>query len=52
MKKCPYCGKDNDDKASACERCFAGFPAEKQKEEPVQPKKAEKKLTRSEKYGT
>lgn len=29
MKKCPYCGKDNDDNATRCGRCCAGFPSEK-----------------------
>lgn len=32
MKKCPYCGKDNDDKAKTCEHCYAGFPNENKKE--------------------
>jgi uncharacterized membrane protein YvbJ len=34
MKKCPYCGRDNDDKAVICEKCYAEIPAEKQKTEP------------------
>ena len=51
MRKCPYCGKDNADNAERCERCFAGFPSEK-KEVKDQPKKVDKKLTRSEKYGS
>ena len=46
MKKCPYCGHGNDEYAEVCEHCRAGLPAEKQKE---QPRKADKKSTRSEK---
>jgi len=41
MKKCPYCGKDNEDNATGCVHCYAGFPVEKREEK--QPKKAEKK---------
>lgn len=40
MKKCPYCGRENDDRNVNCEKCFARIPAEKPKE---QPKKANKK---------
>ena len=42
MKRCPYCGRENDDGNVNCEKCFARIPipAEKPKE---QPKKAEKK---------
>ena len=29
MKKCPYCGRENDDNAFRCERCYAGFPSER-----------------------
>ena len=25
MMKCPYCGHENTDDATKCERCFAGF---------------------------
>ena len=49
MKKCPYCGHENDDKAENCERCYAGISAEKQDKKPV---KADKKQTRSEDYGS
>ena len=45
MKKCPYCGNENDERAKVCEKCFAGFPAEKQ-DKPV--KKAEKKPSNKE----
>ena len=30
MKKCPYCGHDNEDKAEICAHCFAGMPEPKQ----------------------
>lgn len=26
MKKCPYCGHENEDGATTCQRCYAGFP--------------------------
>ena len=36
MKKCPYCGQQNEDDATGCKRCKAGFPQGKDKsEEPV-----------------
>jgi uncharacterized membrane protein YvbJ len=53
MKKCPYCGHLNDDNATGCGKCFAGFPEEPVKvEEPKQEveqkeKTALKKRTRS-----
>ena len=28
MKKCPYCGHENEDQAENCERCRAGLPHE------------------------
>ena len=28
MRKCPYCGYENDDNAVRCEKCCAGFPEE------------------------
>lgn len=31
MKVCPYCGKENDDRNEACERCFAGLPEKEEK---------------------
>ena len=30
MKKCPYCGHENDDTAWKCSKCKAGFPNEEQ----------------------
>ena len=36
MKKCPYCGHENDDKETQCQHCYAGLPQEtkrKQKSE-------------------
>ena len=50
MKKCPYCGHMNEDTATGCSHCYAGFPAEEQEEKPVE--RAERKSTRSEKHGT
>ena len=37
MKKCPYCGKENDENREVCERCRAAFPHEEPEktEEPV-----------------
>ena len=32
MNKCPYCGRDNEDKALNCSHCFAGLPTEKKEE--------------------
>lgn len=32
MKVCPYCGKENPDENTVCEKCFAGFPHEEPKE--------------------
>ena len=32
MKKCPYCGHENDDTAWKCSKCQAGFPNEKAKD--------------------
>lgn len=26
MKKCPYCGYENDDQETVCKKCCAGFP--------------------------
>ena len=30
MKKCPYCGHEQDDQNKICERCHAGLPKEKE----------------------
>ena len=41
MKKCPYCGYENDEQAESCSHCKAGIPHEEQNnknpegEEPV-----------------
>lgn len=40
MKKCPYCGHENENNAERCGHCFAVFPAVKQEE---QTKKSAKK---------
>lgn len=41
MKKCPYCGHNNNDNAVSCEHCYARLPEEKQKQKqkPVPNKK-------------
>ena len=41
MKKCPYCGKENNDQNTNCEKCLAGLPVEKKQEE-KEPVKAQK----------
>ena len=46
MKKCPYCGHLNDDTATGCSKCKAGFPHEEPKEE--KPVKAINKKRRGE----
>lgn len=33
MKKCMYCGHNNDDSAWRCDKCKAGFPHEEPKNE-------------------
>ncbi len=49
MKKCPYCGYSNDNSATVCNHCYAGFPAKEQdKKEPVKAQKPK----RSEKHGS
>lgn len=30
MKKCPYCGKENDDQRKTCEHCFASLHIEEE----------------------
>ena len=32
MKKCPYCGRENDTQANVCNHCFAELPSEKKEE--------------------
>ena len=39
MKKCPYCGNENDDSAWKCSKCHAGFPHEEHEEKPVKASK-------------
>ena len=45
--KCPWCGKENDEKAEVCEQCKAAIPHENK--EPIVIKK---KRTRGEINGT
>ena len=50
MRKCPYCGHENDDNAVRCERCYAGFLDEndnKEQEESEEEKPVRKKKMRS-----
>lgn len=35
MKKCPYCGHENEDNGERCARCSAELPREKEIEENV-----------------
>ena len=44
MKKCPYCGREQDDSNVNCEKCFAFIPAEEKPKE--QPKKVDKKTNK------
>lgn len=39
MKKCPYCGHENDDTAWKCSKCQAGFPHGEPEEKPVKTSK-------------
>ena len=32
MRKCPYCGYDNEDDANVCQHCYAGLPDGNSKE--------------------
>lgn len=32
MKKCPFCGHNNNEQAKACDRCKAEIPHEEHKE--------------------
>lgn len=40
MKKCPYCGHENDEQNELCERCLAQLRVEPEK--PVKAKKKDK----------
>ena len=48
MKKCPYCGHENDEQAKTCERCSAGLPVLKREES--ESKKTQKQEVK--KHGT
>lgn len=48
MKKCPYCGHRNDDNATGCAKCKAGFPREETKTEPEPRKGSARNHKRSE----
>ena len=39
MKKCPYCGHENDDTALKCSKCKADFPNEETEEKSVKTSK-------------
>ena len=47
MKKCPYCGFENDEQAEVCKRCKAEIPKE-ETNKTEEPETAPKKRTRSE----
>lgn len=37
MKKCPYCGHENDDNVNVCGHCCAGLPnGEKSVKKPIE----------------
>ena len=42
MKECPYCKHMNEDDATSCGRCFAGFPQEEKHDEKGSNEKPEK----------
>lgn len=46
MKKCPYCGYENDEQAEVCERCKAAITHDKSNDE--EPEKVSKRRKRSE----
>lgn len=46
MKKCPYCGCEVDDQATACNHCFAEIPNEPKHEEPEQENVPKRKVRR------
>ena len=48
MKKCPYCGANNDEQAKVCNRCKAALPHEEETEPVSEPIRATKKKLRSE----
>lgn len=35
MKKCPYCGHEQNEQNKNCEKCYAGLPADKKESKPV-----------------
>ena len=41
MKKCPYCGHENDEQTKVCERCRAEIPHEKKLPESTKENSAE-----------
>ena len=46
MKKCPYCGFENEEQTEVCIRCKAGIPKD-ETNKTEEPEKAPKKRTRS-----
>lgn len=40
--KCPYCGHENDEKATVCGKCYAGLPHETKEDKPVKATKRKK----------
>ena len=43
MKKCPYCGKENEEQATVCVRCSAGFPHEEKTTKTDEPEKVSRR---------
>ena len=43
MKKCRYCGKENEDSATRCKHCFAGNPHETEQKTDEKPVKVSRK---------
>ena len=42
MKKCPYCGKSNDDRTNVCEHCYAAIPHEEEQKKPEMTEETDK----------
>jgi len=50
MKKCPYCGYENNDNATNCGCCYAGLPEKekpKEKSEETEQKPVSRRRVRS-----
>lgn len=49
MKKCPYCGADNNEDANVCSRCFGELPVKEENNDTNEHEetRASRKKTRS-----